>query len=65
MTAYQYWSHKRSGETWAVQIIDGQVVGACGPLYHSDRPRDMRDFEYDRDEGEKINKHAGDYRLSS
>jgi len=53
-TEYQYWRHVESGEVWAVEIVDGIVTGACGPLYDEDRPDDMRDFEYDREDGDWI-----------
>ena len=61
---YQYWAHKRSGETWAVAIEGGRVVGACGPLYYQDRPDDMRDFDYDSEDGECIEADRGDFQLS-
>lgn len=53
-TEYQYWRHIESGEVWAVEIVDGTVTGACGPLYYEDRPDDIRDFEYDREDGDWV-----------
>jgi len=52
---YQYWAHKKTGETWAVQIKGGRVVGACGPLYYAERPSDMTWFEYSTEDVDWIN----------
>ena len=60
---YQYWSHRTSGETWAVQLEGGQVVGACGPLYCTDRPGDMRDFEYSPEDGRWVQEHEDEFAL--
>ena len=29
---HQYWRHTPTGQMWAVRIVDGELVGACGPL---------------------------------
>lgn len=60
---YQYWAHKKSGEVWAVHIQHGYILEACGPLHHSERPEDMRDFEYSRYTGHWIEDNRKDYRL--
>lgn len=61
---YQYWSHQTSGETWAVQLNDSIVVGACGPLYCEDHPADMRDFEYSPEDGEWVEEHKDEFAWS-
>ena len=33
---YQYWIHKKSGETYAVAIIAGKPEWVNGPLYYKD-----------------------------
>jgi len=63
MDTYEYWAHEKSGEVWAVHIQDGEVVGACGPLNHRDRPADMRDFEYSQEEAAWIEDCREDFRL--
>ena len=63
MIEYQYWVHKRSGETYAVEIVNGQVVGACGPLYYEDYQTDMTEFEYDKEDGEWVQNNKNDFRL--
>lgn len=32
----QYWQHRTSGDIYAVQVEDGVIVSACGPLHHSE-----------------------------
>ena len=29
---YQYWRHIPTAKVWAVQLQDGVLIGACGPL---------------------------------
>jgi hypothetical protein len=64
---YQYWSHNASGETFAVELTNGVVTGVCGPLHYTDRPDDMRDFEYHDDDTDQdaaeIQAHREDYTL--
>ena len=64
MNSYEYWAHKSSGDTWAVEIRNGMVVGACGPLHHSERPADMRDFDFDRETGDWVEENRDDFRWS-
>lgn len=28
----EYWRHLPSGKLWAVELVDGSLAGACGPL---------------------------------
>ena len=60
---YEYWTHGKSGEVWAVEIdeIRQVVVGSCGPLGGKQRPLDMRDFEYNPETGEWINENFDDF----
>jgi hypothetical protein len=41
MTTYEFWRHGRTGEVWAVKLVEGVVVGCCGPLHHDDLDRDF------------------------
>ena len=59
---YQYWAHK-SGEVYAVELTDGKVTGACGPLAHDDRPDNMADFEYSTFDGLWCEVNEDDFRL--
>lgn len=40
---HQYWQHKRSGEIYAVRLIDGEPRYVCGPLYYADWTDGMPD----------------------
>ena len=60
---YQYWAHNKSGDVYAVEIVNGEVTGACGPLAHDDRPDDMRDFEYSTFDGLWCEVNEDDFRL--
>lgn len=58
---YQYWAHKRSGETYAVWIIDGRAAWICGPLYYRDVLKHEPD-EYNFDD--RFTGNPDDYRLT-
>lgn len=32
MKTYEYWRARATGRIWAVKMLDGVVVGCCGPL---------------------------------
>jgi len=32
MNSYELWRERGNGEVWAMQLLDGVVVGCCGPL---------------------------------
>jgi hypothetical protein len=36
MITYEFWRHSRSGQVFAVQLLDGIVVACSGPLHHDD-----------------------------
>ena len=46
MITYEYWRHANSGETYAVQLEDDEIIGICGPLHYDevDDPSE-HDFE--------------------
>ncbi|HZO97971.1 MAG TPA: hypothetical protein VFB42_11410 [Gaiellaceae bacterium] len=33
---HEFWRERRTGEIWAVELVDGVVVGCCGPLHHKE-----------------------------
>jgi hypothetical protein len=50
MTTHEYWRHAHTGEVWAVRLLDGVVVGCCGPLHHDDLDPDfLPDLDYVED----------------
>lgn len=47
MTSHEFWRDTRTGEVWAVRLLDGVVVGCCGPLHHDDVDPDfLEDLDY-------------------
>ena len=47
MKTYEFWRERGTGEIWAVELLDGVVVGCCGPLTRSEvEERFLRTFDY-------------------
>lgn len=36
METYEFWREHDTGEVWAVRLVEGAVVGCCGPLDQSE-----------------------------
>ena len=36
MTTYEFWREVESGDVWAVELTDGVLSGAAGPLHWSE-----------------------------
>lgn len=68
MITNQYWQHKTSGDTYAVQVDEsGAVVGACGPLYFRERTQEnIDDFNFNNDQevADDLNDDQDSYRLA-
>lgn len=32
LRTYEFWRERSNGEVWAIRLLDGIVVGCCGPL---------------------------------
>lgn len=37
--------HVPSGEVYVVECIDGEIIGACGPIHHSEQAHPLYDFD--------------------
>ena len=65
---YQIWTWMNgSGESYAVQIHQGKVIGACGPLAPEEQALAAEDLlicDYDRDDGEWIEARQDQFRLA-
>lgn len=47
MKTYEFWRERGPGEIWAVELLDGVVVGCCGPFTRSEvEERFLRTFDY-------------------
>jgi hypothetical protein len=48
MKQHEFWRNRETGQIWAVELVDGVVVGSCGPLDHSELDeRFLETFDYD------------------
>lgn len=55
MRTHELWRDGDTGEIWAVQLLDGVVVGGAGPLHPGSVSRDLLEqYGYDRREGARI-----------
>ena len=36
MKSYEFWRERATGSIWAVELLQGRVVGCCGPLARSE-----------------------------
>jgi hypothetical protein len=36
MKTYEFWRERGTGEVWAIELLEGAVVGCCGPLDQSE-----------------------------
>ena len=36
MKTFEFWRERETGEVMAIELLDGVVVGECGPLDHSE-----------------------------
>lgn len=53
----EYWLHKPTGRMWAVEVVDGTVRAAGGPLAVEDAAPELLDhLPYDRGEAPWINR---------
>lgn len=62
----QYWASKPDGEKYAVQIENGVVIDACGPLYYKEVTQanlDTWNFNGDSELAESINANQENYGL--
>jgi hypothetical protein len=62
---YCFWSHRTSGEVWAIRRVGEQITGVCGPLHQGDVIVDhLPDYDYHCTEDvEWMQEHAADFRL--
>jgi hypothetical protein len=59
----EFWWHEPSERLWAVQIVDGVVVGAAGPFHPADvLPNLLNHVLYFRCTADWISKHRGEFR---
>jgi hypothetical protein len=63
---YQIWQHNVSGECYAVLVVGGIVMGASGPLHHSDLDAALAgNWDNDEEVRHDLANHPDDYTLYS
>ncbi|MGZ4335115.1 MAG: hypothetical protein ACXVRJ_12720 [Gaiellaceae bacterium] len=64
MKTHEFWRERATGEVWAVELVDGVVTGACGPLDHSEVEEEFLDtFDYTADRAALMENHRDGYDL--
>lgn len=63
MTRFEFWKH-RSGDTYAVKVVSGDVVGTIGPLHHTEiKPMLLPGYRYTKTDVAWIKKHRHEFEL--
>jgi hypothetical protein len=58
MKTHEFCRERRTDEIWAIEFLEGVVVGCCGPLDHSE----IDDaFDYSPDRTAWIEAHRGSF----
>jgi hypothetical protein len=65
MIEYQFWTHRTSGEVWAVRLVDGKVDGSCGPLRYDERNVPLNEYEYDHEDDDWFAEYADQFVLAT
>ena len=61
---YEFWRERESGRVWAVELRDGIVRGACGPLRLDQISRDyLRGYAYADELGREIEGRRAEFDL--
>jgi hypothetical protein len=61
-TRHEFWIYKPTGRAWAVELRDGAIIGAAGPLDAEDVHPIILDYlEYFPYDGMWVNEHRGQF----
>jgi len=61
---YEFWREVRSGDVWAVELVDGIVAGAAGPLHWSEiKLAYLHGYDYSPGEAARIDAVRDDFEL--
>jgi hypothetical protein len=64
MRTYEFWRERRTGEVWAIELLEGVVVGSCGPLDHSELDETFLEaFDYSPGRSASIEAHRDAFDL--
>ncbi len=65
MKEHEFWRERAGGHVYAVQLVDGLVAGACGPLeVHDIDERFLPTFDYDQSRAAWLEDHRDDFDLN-
>lgn len=64
MKTYEFWRERGTGQVWAIELLEGVVVGACGPLDHSELCEEfLKAFDYAAERSAWIEAHRDAFDL--
>lgn len=64
MKTYEFWREVRSGDVWAVELTDGVVAGAAGPLHWSElKLAYLHGYDYSAAEGARLDAARDEFEL--
>ena len=64
MKEREFWRDRQDGRVYAVELVDGVVAGACGPLDSSEIEQSfLPTFEYTPDRAAWVESHRADYEV--
>jgi hypothetical protein len=64
MKTFEFWRESKTGEIWAVELVDGVVVACCGPLEHREVDERFLDaFDYWAAGADRIEAERDDFDL--
>lgn len=64
MKTYEFWRERRTGEVWAIELVEGAVVGCCGPLDHGDLDQEfLGAFDYSSERAAWVEAHRDAFDL--
>jgi hypothetical protein len=64
MKTYEFWREGGTGKIWAVELLEGIVVGCCGPLDHSELEEQfLETFDYSEERAPWVEGHRDAFDL--
>ena len=65
MRTFELWRDRRSGEVWAVRLVEGVVEGCSGPLRPRDRdPRYLDGLDYSVQHADRFERERAEFEVA-
>jgi hypothetical protein len=62
---HELWRERKTGEVWAMRLVDGTVIGCCGPLASHDRDAPyLRTLDYLGERAEWVDGNREEFDLA-